>query len=92
METFILNTEDVIKKYIAGDGKISFGMGFAGKDKTPFISIGELSESKEIGENLLGKDEKDFNITTIYFKNLESLAVLENCIQKVKDSFNGKNI
>ena len=71
----------VIKTYVAGLGKIAFGVG---KDhtETPVLEITEIAnESQKIGSDVTSEIK---NTTLIFFKNLEGLEVLEGAIKVIK--------
>ena len=88
-----LNIMSEVKKQlervvVAGDGRITFGMGAETAIKLPFLTIGFLEEPKEIGEDV--KEEENEELLTILFKNLESLTVLERMCSEVRKYLENK--
>lgn len=73
---------------VAGDGNISFGMGYEKIINLPFIMIDALEEPKEIGEDVMGCENEE--ILTIVFKNLKSLEVLEKMCGEVRKYLENK--
>jgi hypothetical protein len=73
---------------VAGDGNISFGMGYENIIKLPFIMIDVLNEPKEIGDDVMGCEREE--VLTIIFKNLKSLEVLEKMCGEVRKYLENK--
>lgn len=73
---------------VAGDGDLSFGMGYEKNIELPFITIDVLSESNEVGTNVLGGESEE--ILTILFKNLKSLEVLEKMCSETRKYLENK--
>jgi hypothetical protein len=73
---------------VAGDGNISFGMGYENIVKLPFIMIDVLNEPKEVGEDVLSDESEE--VLTILFKNLKSLEVLEKMCGEVRKYLENK--
>ncbi len=68
---------------IAGDGDLSIGMGVEKNTDLPYISIRQLLEPVEVGSDTLSKES--IELLTILFKNLESLAVVEEACRLVRE-------
>jgi deoxyxylulose-5-phosphate synthase len=73
---------------VAGDGNISFGMGYESIIKLPFIMIDVLNDTKEVGEDVLSDESEE--VLTILFKNLKSLEVLEKMCGEVRKYLENK--
>ena len=73
---------------VAGDGNISFGMGYENIVKLPFIMIDVLNEPKEVGDDVMGCESEE--VLTIVFKNLKSLEVLEKMCGEVRKYLENK--
>jgi len=72
--------------YVGGTGEIAFGYVINKSTNTPGIVVTKImSEPRKISSDILNKPEIliDEN-TIIYFKNLESLRVLEIMIKHVR--------
>jgi len=68
---------------VAGDGDLSFGMGFEKNKKVPFLAIRQLLETSEVGVDSM--EMESVELLTIVFKNLESIAILEKMCGKVRE-------
>jgi len=68
----------IMKKSIvvAGLGELSMGAGIENITQTPFISFNKLLKPRMIGDNIYSSDESE-ELLTVFFKNLESLEILE---------------
>jgi hypothetical protein len=73
---------------VAGDGNISFGMGYESIVKLPFIMVDVLNEPKEVGDDVMGCESEE--VLTIVFKNLKSLEVLEKMCGEVRKYLEGQ--
>ena len=73
---------------VAGDGKLSFGMGIETNVNLPFITINELLEPTEIGADVMDNESEE--ILTIVFKNLKSLEVLEKMCSETRKYLENK--
>jgi hypothetical protein len=73
---------------VAGDGNISFGMGYESIVKLPFIMVDVLNEPKEVGDDVMGCESEE--VLTIVFKNLKSLEVLEKMCGEVRKYLENK--
>lgn len=82
----------ICKVYTAGLGKLAIGSGVDVNTETPFISITNLLTRRvSIGEDINGANLEEEPRTVIYFKNLESLAVLEAMVKDVKRTLKHQN-
>jgi len=83
---------EISKVYTAGVGKLAIGSGIDVNTETPFISITNLLNRRpSIGEDINGANLEEEPRTVIYFKNLESLAVLELMVKDVKKTLKLQN-
>lgn len=85
------NQQIKIMKYVLGNGKVSITKGIVNDLDIPCITFGKLESQKKIGSDLMKSDELEHSVTTIYFKNLEGLKVLELMIKKVKKELKKQN-
>ena len=68
---------------VAGLGELSMGAGIENITQTPFISFNKLLKPRMIGDNVYSSDKSE-DIVTIFFKNLESLEVLEKMCKRTR--------
>ena len=61
---------------VAGLGELSMGAGIENITQTPFISFNKLLKPRIIGDNVYSSDKSE-ELLTVFFKNLESLEILE---------------
>lgn len=71
-------------EYTLGNGKVGLGAAMLSELDIPFITISKLESPFKINTNLLKEDPKETELTYIYVKNLEGLAVLEEMVGKVR--------
>tara|TARA_R110000796_G_scaffold132921_1_gene248407 strand:- start:6 stop:257 length:252 start_codon:yes stop_codon:yes gene_type:complete len=78
-------------EYTFGNGKVAVGSGYNKITEIPCIEFSKLNDGFKIGTDILNKNFEKTEKTIIYFKNLESLAVLETAIKKVKKLLKEQN-
>jgi len=79
-------------KYVLGNGKTAISAGELTELEIPFIKL-ELIENKsfKVGEDISNTEIETHSSTSIIFKNLEGLAVLEKAIKYAKKQLKQQN-
>ena len=79
-------------RYVLGNGKTAISAGKLTELEIPFVKL-ELveSDSFKVGECILNTEIETHSSTSIVFKNLEGLAVLEKAIKHAKKQLKQQN-
>ena len=79
-------------RYVLGNGKIAISVGKLKELEIPFIKLELIeSDSFKVGEDILNPEIETHSSTSIIFKNLEGLAVLEKAIKHAKKQLKQQN-